>query len=160
MKPGFSVSSSSGLEFHAIPQDASPSDLPSCSLTFEDMLNPNLTVMPNELIYMKQGNPNLKDKPYYGEIVLNDSSLNREIIIDSEIKLYPNPTKDILNIDFNGRNFKTLEVYSIDAKKIITKDVSNIHFVEVNLSQYPTGIYMVNLIDLNGKIYNNKVIKK
>lgn len=160
MKPGFSVSSSSGVEFHAIPQEASPNDLPSCSLTFEDMLNPNVTEIPSELIYMKQGNPNLKDNPYYGEIVLNDSSLDRGIIIDHEIKLYPNPTKDILNIDFNGRNFKTLEVYSIDAKKIITRDVSNIYFVEINLSQYPAGIYMVNLIDLNGKMYNNKVIKK
>lgn len=160
MKPGFSVSSSSGVEFHAIPQQVFPNDLPSCSLTFEDMLNPQLTEIPSELIYMKQGNPNLKDKPYYGEIVLNDSSLNREIIIDREVKLYPNPTKDILNIDFNGRNFKTLEVYSIDAKKIITKDVSTINFVEVNLSAYPSGIYMVNLIDVNGKIYPNKVIKK
>lgn len=160
MKPGFSVSSSSGVEFHAIPQQVFPNDLPSCSLTFEDMLNPQLTEIPSELIYMKQGNPNLKDKPYYGEIVLNDSSLNREIIIDREVKLYPNPTKDILNIDFNGRNFKTLEVYSIDAKKIITKNVSTINFVEVNLSAYPSGIYMVNLIDVNGKIYPNKVIKK
>jgi hypothetical protein len=160
MKPGFSVSSSSGVEFHAIPQQAFPSNLPSCSLTFEDMLNPKLTEIPSELIYMKQANQVLKDKPYYGKIVLNDFSLNGEIIIDKKVKLYPNPTKDILNVDFNGSTFKILEVYSIDAKKIITRDVLNLNAVDVNLSTYPSGIYMVNLIDLNGKIYPNKVIKK
>lgn len=160
MKPGFSVSSSSGVEFHAIPQQAFPNDLPNCSLTFDDMLNPKLTEIPSELIYMKQGNQVSKDEPYYGEIVLNDSSLNGEIIIDKKVKLYPNPTKDILNVDFNGRNFKILDVYSIDAKKIITKDVSGLNLVQVNLSSYPSGVYMVNLIDLNGKIYPNKIIKK
>jgi lysyl endopeptidase len=160
MKPGFAVSSSSGVEFHAVPQQTFPSDLPSCSLTFEDMLNPKLTEIPSELIYMKPGKPDLKNKSYYGEIVLNDANLNNGIIIDRNVKLYPNPTKDILNIDFNGRNFKTLEVYSIDGKKLMTKDISSINFVEVNIAQYPAGIYMVNLIDLDGKIYPNKIIKK
>ncbi|WP_374709646.1 T9SS type A sorting domain-containing protein [Chryseobacterium rhizosphaerae] len=34
------------------------------------------------------------------------------------------------------------------------------NFAEVNLSQYPAGIYMITLIDSNGKTYPNKVIKK
>nr|WP_315032776.1 T9SS type A sorting domain-containing protein [uncultured Chryseobacterium sp.] len=160
MKPGFSISSSTGTEFHAIAQVPLPTDVPACSFMFDDMLNPKLTETPNETIYLKQVGPKPGSQSHYGEIVLNDGITNKEVIIDRGIKLYPNPTKDILTIDFNRNVFKTLEVYSIDAKKIITKDVSSMKSVEVSLSQYPAGIYMVTLIDSNGKTYPNKVIKK
>ncbi|PXW10789.1 putative secreted protein (Por secretion system target) [Chryseobacterium sp. CBTAP 102] len=160
MKPGFSVSATSGIEFTAKAQAPLPADIPACSLTFDDMLNPKTTETPNETLYLKQTIGKFGNKPYYGEIVLNDGNLNQESIIDRAVKLYPNPTKDILNIDFNGKKFKTLEVYSIDAKKIITKEVSSLNTTEVNLSQYPAGIYMVTLIDSTGKSYPNKIIKK
>ncbi|WP_209919480.1 T9SS type A sorting domain-containing protein [Chryseobacterium jejuense] len=65
-----------------------------------------------------------------------------------------------MNIDFNGKKFKILDVYSLDGKKIITKDLSSLNAVQVNLSQYPAGIYMVTLIDSAGKNYPNKIIKK
>lgn len=160
MKPGFSVSSSTGVEFHAIAQELLPVDIPACSFTFDDMLNPKITETPNETLYLKQASGKSGNKPYYGEIVLNDGNTNKEVVIDRGITLYPNPTKDILTIDFNGNKFKTLEVYSIDGRKVITKEVSSMNIVEVNLLQYPAGIYMVTLIDSNGKTYPNKVIKK
>ncbi|CAM3077381.1 T9SS type A sorting domain-containing protein [Chryseobacterium flavum] len=160
MKPGFGISATSGVEFTAKAQALLPTDIPACSLTFDDMLNPKTTETPNETLYLKQAIGKFGNKPYYGEIVLNDDNLNQEFIIDRAVRLYPNPTKDILNIDFNGKKFKTLEVYSIDAKKIITKDVLSLNTTEVNLSQYPAGIYMVTLIDSTGKKYLNKIIKK
>ncbi len=160
MKPGFSISATSGVEFQAKAQAPLPADIPACSLTFEDMLNPKLTETPNETLYLKQMGGKSGNEPYYGEIVLNDNVSNQELVIDRSIKLYPNPTKDILNIDFNGKKFKTLEVYSLDGKKIITKDLSSMDAVQVNLSQYPAGVYMVVLIDSSGKNYPNKIIKK
>ncbi len=159
MKPGFSISSATGTEFHAITQAPLPADVPACSFMFDDMLNPQLTETPNETIYLKQAGSKSGNQPHYGEIVLNDGIANKEVVIDRGVKLYPNPTKDILTIDFNGNVFKTLEVYSIDAKKILTQEVSSKNSAEVNLSQYPAGIYMVTLIDSNGKTYPNKVIK-
>jgi len=160
MKPGFNVSSATGVEFHAIPQQALPVDIPICSLTFDDMLNPKITETPNETLYLKQAGEKSENKPHYGEIILNEDGTNQQIVIDRGIKIYPNPTKDILNIDLNGKHFKTLEVYSIEAKKIITLDISSKAMIEINMSQYPAGIYMVTLIDSNGKSFPNKVIKK
>lgn len=161
MKPGFSVSSSSGIEFHAIPQQIFPTDLPSCSLTFEDMLNPKLTELPNETIYLKQAKPD--DQPYYGEIVLGEEKQNEPNIIFSgnDIKIYPNPTKDILNIDLRGKfkDFDNLQVYSADGKIIITKKIITDN-TEINLSQYPAGIYIISLLNKNGKHYPYKIIKK
>jgi len=160
IKPGFTVSSSSGAEFHAI---ATSQEFFPESLTYDDMLHPVLSDY-HDKASKKMANSTLKlskkDLSIYGEIVLNSTLLSQEIIIDRVVKLYPNPTKDILNIDFNGKKFKTLEVYSIDAKKIITKEVSSLNTTEVNLSQYPAGIYMVTLIDSTGKSYPNRIIKK
>ncbi|MDN3695013.1 T9SS type A sorting domain-containing protein [Chryseobacterium tructae] len=160
MKSGFSVSATTGVEFTAKAQAPLPADIPACSLTFDDILNPKLTETPNETLYLKQAGTKLKDEPYYDEIILNGNLATQEVVIDKNVRLYPNPTKDILNIDFNGKRFKTVEVYSIDGKKILTQEVSSMNNVEVNLLRYPPGIYMVTLIDSNGKTYPNKVIKK
>lgn len=160
MKPGFEVSSSSGAEFQAIA--TSTEKFPE-SLTYDDMLHPVLSDY-HDKASKKMAAPLLKtskeDLSIYGEIVLNGNLSNQEVVIDRAVKLYPNPTKDILNIDFNGKNFKTLEVYSLDGKKIITKDLSALNATQVDLSKYPAGIYMVTLIDSAGKNYPNKIIKK
>lgn len=160
IKPGFEVSSNNGIEFKA---KATSSEIYPESLTYDDMLHPVLSDY-HDKASKKMANSSLKiskeESSIYGEIVLNGSLSKQEIVIDRVVKLYPNPTKDILNIDFNGKKFKTLEVYSIDAKKIITKEVSSLNTTEVNLSQYPAGIYMVTLIDSTGKSYPNKIIKK
>ncbi|WP_172284196.1 T9SS type A sorting domain-containing protein [Chryseobacterium sp. LAM-KRS1] len=162
IKPGFSVSSVSGAEFHAIPQEPLPGDIPTCSFTFDDMLNPKITETPNESLYLRQ--TVLRDQPYYGEIILNGGSgnSNHESIVYRNIKVYPNPTKDILYVDFNsdGKDFNNLEVYSGDAKKIITKNLSSTDKAEINLSQYPTGIYILKVTDKDGKSYPYKIIKK
>ncbi|ASW74787.1 hypothetical protein IQ37_19645 [Chryseobacterium piperi] len=164
MKSGFHVSSATGIEFHAIAQQPLPSNIPECSLTFDDMLNPKITETPNNSLYLRQAV--IKDQPYYGEITINggEENSNVENTINKNIKVYPNPTKDILYVDFNGnvKDFNSLEIYSVDAKKVITKSLSSANKgkIEVNLSQYPTGIYILKVIDKDGKSYPYKIIKK
>lgn len=159
MKPGFSVSSSSGIEFNAIPQQTFPSDLPSCSLTFEDMLNPQLTELPSELLYLKQGNA--QNKPHLGEIVLIEAQNISEINLGSEISIYPNPTKSVVYINFNGKSkdYSNLIVYSLDGRKTLSQKILA-NNTEVNLTQYPAGVYLITLIGIDGKSYPYKVIKK
>ncbi|MCT2562830.1 T9SS type A sorting domain-containing protein [Chryseobacterium herbae] len=158
IKPGFEVSSASGNELHikVTSQEVYPE-----SLTYDDMLHPVLSDYHNKAdkkMALTKLKVEGKEASIYGDIVLGEDEIkNNEI---KQLKIYPNPTKDILNIDFNGKSFKTLEVYSIDAKKIITLDISSKTAIEINLSQYPSGIYMVNLIDSNGKTYPSKIIKK
>lgn len=159
IKPGFSVSSSSGTEFHAIPQEVFPNDLPLCSLTFEDMQNPKITEIPSEWLYLKQAGGGLPNQPYFGEIILlEDKKLNEDFA--DKYKIYPNPTNGILNVDLNKNNFRTIEVYSIDGKKIKSFDISFKKLVKIDLAHYPTGVYIIKLLDLKGKISSSKIIKK
>lgn len=154
MKPGFSVSSSSGIEFNAIPQQVFPNDLPSCSLTFEDMLNPKLTEIPSELIYLKQGNPDLQDKPYFGEIVLEEvQNANKDNTV-SDIKIFPNPTSTFINIDSGNEKITSWELIDLSGRSVLKGSSS-----QINVQGLPKASYLLN-INVNNKTTTKKVIVK
>lgn len=156
MKPGFSIAASSGTEFEARPEkNINNSNIPACSFTFDDMINPELGMFSQQL-YLRQGN---QDSPYYGEIIYKQKEEDKPIL-NIDYKIYPNPTNGILSVDFNGEKFKTIEVYSTEGKKIQNINVVAKIKVDINLTEYPTGIYFIKLIKLNGMSYSNKIIKK
>jgi hypothetical protein len=62
------------------------------------------------------------------------------------IKVYPNPTESVLNIDFANNDFQneTLRVYNLvgHVVKSIKIDASRIAF---DVSELPKGIYILNV---------------
>ena len=65
----------------------------------------------------------------YGDIedygVIFVQNLSNEEFNDSNIKLYPNPTNDFLNIELSNGDIKDLEVYDMAGKLIISKKISS-----------------------------------
>ncbi|WP_419868837.1 T9SS type A sorting domain-containing protein [Chryseobacterium sp. CT-SW4] len=163
MKPGFTFTSSSGAELHAIPQESLPADIPTCSFMFDDMLNPVLTETPDESLYLRQQSLKEENKPYYGEIILNEKNndINQFVINQSNIKVYPNPTKGIVYINLDGKenNFASSQLHSIDGKILISKKTFT-KITEFDLSHYPTGTYIITLTDKLGKTFSYKIVKK
>ncbi len=74
------------------------------------------------------------------------SEKNNEI---NELIIYPNPTNSKIKID---GDFKSIEIYSIDGKLILTTTENNI-----NIENQVNGIYLINVIGKNNKIF--KIIK-
>ena len=72
-------------------------------------------------------------------------------IIDNEIIIYPNPTKDIINIV--GKDF-SIKVYNTVGKLIIEEYNPSI----IDLSKEATGIYTLQILYKN-KLIIKKVIK-
>ena len=80
----------------------------------------------------------------------------------NSIKIYPNPTHDELTIDC-GANYNTLNTYKVKItnnlgqsvyESLVTKQIST-----VNLNSWTgKGIYMIQLIDSNSNIIDNKKI--
>lgn len=68
----------------------------------------------------------------------------------SDLKIYPNPTKGLLNITSN-EEINLIEVYDISARKLLTKKINNSKHVSINLSEiaHEGCILMV-------KVSNNK----
>ncbi len=78
----------------------------------------------------------------------------------NEILIYPNPTKNIINIDLGNNDLKNAKIEVIDllGKIIVTEIVSNSK-ITLNVNQYSQGIYLVKFSNnLGSKVY--KVIKE
>lgn len=81
------------------------------------------------------------------------SSLND--VQQETIKIYPNPTTDIVYID-NLPNNSTIELYNTSGmliKKSNNKDI-------LNMSELETGVYYIRIINDNNKNITKKIIKK
>ena len=80
---------------------------------------------------------------------------------DFELRIYPNPTKGLLNINISGEKEiqKTIvEVYNVNGKLIFsTSDFPNNY--QINLSNQSKGIYFMRIV-LNDLQYEWKIIKE
>ena len=71
--------------------------------------------------------------------------------------IYPNPTNG--NITVCGENINEVEVYNLCGQKVMSVE-ANSNYVNVNMSEMTTGVYMVRIVDENGNETVNKVIKR
>jgi len=72
----------------------------------------------------------------------------------TKIKLYPNPTKSLVQIDTSSE-LESVEVFNLLGQKIISTQAR-----QVDLSPYPSGVYMFQIVGTNNKSKVFKVIKQ
>ena len=71
-------------------------------------------------------------------------------------EIYPNPTNG--NILVSGANINQVEVYNLCGQKVLS--VNGEQNVNVDMSTLESGVYMVKVVDNNGKETVNKVVKR
>ena len=79
-----------------------------------------------------------------------------------EGNIYPNPTNGLLHIDLSGQEeslSKQVSIYSVTGQ-IIDSYVFNSHNFEINLQDYPSGIYIIKVTDETGIVLQEKIIKR
>ena len=87
-----------------------------------------------------------------------------------DFKLYPNPTKDIVNVQFTVHNIQLSDVeiqifdmYGklLDVVKVRNTDVMNTSAeTQIDLSQYTNGVYLIKAIADGNMLAVRKVVKK
>jgi len=70
-------------------------------------------------------------------------------------KVYPNPTKGILYIDFNNNNI-SYTIQSLLGSTLIKKEMID---NKIDISKLPSGVYIL-LLQVDNKEYNYKIIKE
>ena len=102
--------------------------------------------------------------------IVTDMKYPAEVIVDmkvtagtgitesvlSNIKIYPNPTSDSFIIDYEG--LIQVKIYDMLGKEILTRDVNG--KTEINISNFPKGIYNVNIFSESKIIGNSKIVKQ
>jgi hypothetical protein len=79
---------------------------------------------------------------------------------DKQINIYPNPAKDLLNIENNlaGKHLQ-ISITDITGKKLLQWQKTNASLLQIPMANLSTGIYILQLNDGN-TIINSKVEKK
>lgn len=93
---------------------------------------------------------------YKDETVFEEDSTN---LINNKVNIYPNPTSGLLNISLPSSKIKKVTLSSIEGKVYVFEQFNNSENVVLNLSNYSSGIYLINIETDQGEIINSKVIK-
>lgn len=90
-----------------------------------------------------------------GEQLLSTYSTGGEL----EVILYPNPSKNFnIHLDFNNSGLKTIEIYSLTGRKLLTRKTHQKKYKE-SLHQLRSGIYFIKIIQSNKSIVKRFILK-
>ncbi len=89
------------------------------------------------------------------------STSNQEIEPLSGVKVFPNPTDNILNVEFRETlNNVTFEVISVDGKVLSEKSIDQTNNVQtIDVSGLIPGIYMLNITSDQGKVLQKFIVE-
>lgn len=71
-----------------------------------------------------------------------------------EVSLYPNPVRDILNIEIKN-DIQSIEIYNIQGQKVLSSNQK-----QINVSDLAAGMYMVRIQDVEKNITTKKIVIK
>jgi chondroitin AC lyase len=95
----------------------------------------------------------------WGKDVSSKQQLKQKISIESSFSIFPNPTETRVNI-LSDEYLSKITLYSIDGKSIRTYNNINSKKIELDLSKYETGIYLLKVLYKNGEYKLKKLIKE
>ncbi len=83
-----------------------------------------------------------------------------DLPLDFDIKVFPNPTEQYIQIEFNKKTKNySFEIFDVNQKLIIRQDIHNLK-TTIDISQYATAIYFLRILNNHQnrvKVY--KIIK-
>jgi hypothetical protein len=103
---------------------------------------------------------------YTGTVKFHDFKIGttttgiEEATINSSLKVYPNPAKEVLNISFDATSESNVVLSDIVGNAIYsTTYASGSNNISVNTSGLPTGMYILNISTENGRVARKVNIK-
>lgn len=77
-----------------------------------------------------------------------------------QLSIYPNPTSDVVNITTPTKSSGVLEIISSTGEKIHYRRFENDTELNLNVSQYPDGMYLARIVSDENVQYQSKFIKQ
>lgn len=78
----------------------------------------------------------------------------------NELTIFPNPTKDNLNIELPNNNYKNLTIVNILGEIVKESTINNQKNIIIDMSNYTSGVYFLILEDTLGTKQTRKIIKE
>lgn len=93
------------------------------------------------------------------DVTFTTELLKTENLTQNFLSLYPNPVKEILNIENPDLKIKNLELLNSEGK-IISQKAVNQKEIALDFNPFAKGIYYLKLRLENGRVQTEKIIKK
>lgn len=98
------------------------------------------------------------DNVWYDNIYLHKNTvLSSDSFNVSSVKLYPNPTSNILNIEANG-NVQNVIVYNVLGQEVMNRETNGTS-ISLDVSSFNNGIYVIKTL-IDGNVSSTKFIKE
>ena len=87
-----------------------------------------------------------------------DESVNL-IKITKDFAIVPNPSSSTIEIIMKDAKFEKVSIATIDGKIVEERNTDKTEKIQVDVSRYANGIYIINVTAEDGKLYTKKLIK-
>ncbi|MEO6303757.1 MAG: T9SS type A sorting domain-containing protein, partial [Bacteroidia bacterium] len=74
-------------------------------------------------------------------------------------KVYPNPTQGFVTLSFEEDFTGQVNIFNTLGQLLITQKLNGSEKIEMNLTSYPKGIYLIKLIPNEGKINVIRIVR-
>lgn len=75
------------------------------------------------------------------------------------IKLYPNPTSELIHLELGKPNYQNWVVYSLNGKRVLNGNVNSSR-LSINAKVLPAGTYIIEILDGNQNSVKKRFIKR
>ncbi|ANW96125.1 hypothetical protein AXE80_07470 [Wenyingzhuangia fucanilytica] len=87
------------------------------------------------------------------EAECNTLSIDDDVLLESDIEIYPIPAKDVIYVKTSLPTTK-LEIYSASGKRVY----ESTNFTTINVSKLNSGVYFIRLYMENGSFVNKRIV--
>ncbi len=81
-------------------------------------------------------------------------------LVSNDFTVYPNPTVDVVNIQFAKPNeMNVIELFSVEGKLLSSQSVNSSTISQVNMTTYSSGTYLLKVRNTVAKDFTFRVVK-
>ncbi len=77
----------------------------------------------------------------------------------NSLSVYPNPVEGIMNVE-SATGIRSISVTNILGQEVLNTEVSYKRIAKINTSELKSGVYVIRVVDKNGDVSTQKIIKK
>lgn len=102
-------------------------------------------------IYMVKAYAVVNGQTYYGPETTFQTWMEGVDELENSVKLYPNPTNNILNVEGDGMS--SIEVYNAVGQRVMKQEVNG-NKAQVNTQSLNSGVYFIRIVANDGSMVN------
>ena len=102
-------------------------------------------------LYMVKAYAKVNDETFYGEEMTFQTTSDGVNEFESSLKLYPNPTKGVLNIQ--GEGMTRIEVYNTIGQRVMTQNADG-NKTQIDTESLNSGMYIIRIYAKDGSMLN------